>query len=341
MMFSRVNMRRRRLTLAFALAASVGTGAWARVGPLPPGLLDLARAESTVVLDRHGVPLYEALGADGTRAAHLTADRLPEALAAATVAAEDRRFWSHPGVDPLAIARAMKRNVLEGEIAEGGSTITQQVAKLLLARAEPRRRRGVRAKLREAIVALRIEHRLSKREILATYLNLAPYGNRISGAERASRAYFGRAAAMLTPAQAAFLAGLPQRPSGFNPYRDPKPALARQQYVIRRMESAGFLAPLQAAEARRERIALSDRTRDAFVAPHFVEMVLAQLGAERPAVVRTTLDAVLQKDVAGIVRSHRPLLQRHGAANVAVVVLDNRRGEWLAWEGSGGYFDES
>jgi penicillin-binding protein 1C len=321
------------------VVSAICAGAWLRLGPLPPGLLDVAEAESTLVYDRHGVPLYETLGADGTRAVHLTADTLPGTLASATVAAEDGRFWSHPGVDPIAIARAMKRNVLQGSVVEGGSTITQQVAKLLLLRAEKGRSRGVRAKLREAIVALRLEHRLSKREILATYLNLAPYGNRISGAERASRLYFARAASMLTPAQAAFLAGLPQRPSAFNPYRDPASAMKRQRSVLRRMEAAGMLGASQAAEARGEKLTLARRSGEMFVAPHFVELVLSQAGESPAAQIRTTLDAALQKDVAGIIRSQRAILDRHGANNVAVVVLDNARGEWLAWEGSGDYFD--
>jgi penicillin-binding protein 1C len=311
---------------------------WLRLGPLPPGLTDLPRGESTVVVDRHGVPLYEALASDGTRASHLTPDAVPETLAAATVAAEDRRFWSHPGVDPVAVARAMKRNLLEGRVVEGGSTISQQVAKLLLNRAAPKRTRGVRAKMQEAVIALRLEHRFSKREILAMYLNLASYGNQLTGAERASRAYFGRASSMLTPAQAAFLAGLPQRPSAFNPYRSLDPALKRQRDVLRRMQASGYLSAAQAAEARSERLSLS-RGRASFEAPHFVEMTLAAAGDVRSGRIETTIDARLQADIAGIIRSHRPALERHGAANVAVVVLDNASGEWLAWEGSGDYFD--
>ena len=148
-----------------------------------------------------------------------TAGTVPPVLAAATVAVEDRRFWHHVGVDPLAILRALRVNLAEGRVVEGGSTITQQVAKHLLQRHEPARARGLAAKLHEAVIALRLEHRFTKADLLAMYLNLAPYGNQIAGVERASRAYFGVPAAMATPAQAAFLAGLPQRPSAFNPYR--------------------------------------------------------------------------------------------------------------------------
>jgi penicillin-binding protein 1C len=332
----------------FAAAALVCCAAalWLRVGPLPDGLLDQHAAESTVVTDRHGVPLYEALSGDGTRAVALSADALPETLVHATLAAEDRRFWRHPGVDPIAIARALRANILQGRTAQGASTISQQVAKLLLTRQHPERRRGWRTKVQEAVIALRLEHRFTKRELLAMYLNLAAYGNQFVGAERASRAYFGVPSSMLTPAQAAFLAGLPQRPSGFNPYRNPAAAVARQQVVLSRMERAGWLTTELAREARDERIRFA-RNANAFRAPHFVEMALSSVhrsvgssNSSGPSGrLVTTLDAGLQSDVTGIIASHRALLRRHGAGNVAVVVLDNRTGEWLAWEGSGDYFD--
>ena len=163
----------------------------ARLGPIDPALLDLDDVTSTVVVDRRGVPLYESLSGDGTRNVHLDARRLPPILVAATLAAEDRRFWSHPGVDPVAIARALRQNLAEGRVVEGGSTITQQVAKLLLNRRSPKRARGTREKVREAILALRLEHRFDKREILGLYLNLAAYGNQVVGVGKASRAYFG------------------------------------------------------------------------------------------------------------------------------------------------------
>ena len=310
---------------------------WLRLGPLPAGLLD-EPAPSTTVVDRRGVPLYEARAGDGTRGIKLTANSLPANLVAATLAAEDRRFWSHPGVDPLSVLRALKTNLAERSIVEGGSTISQQVAKLLLNRRDPKRTRGWSAKLHEAVIALRLEHRFEKREILAMYLNLAGYGNQISGVERASRAYFGTAAAMLTPAQAAFLAGLPQRPSQFNPYRSRSAASSRQRLVLRRMEAAGTLTSEQAAQASEERLAFLP-SASYFIAPHFVEMALAASADARSGRIETTIDAELQAQVTGVIDSHRQVLRQHGAANVAVVVLDNSTGEWLAWEGSGDYLD--
>ena len=312
---------------------------WLRIGALPPGLLDAGDRQSTTVFDRSGEVLYESRAGDGTRAMWLDADALPANLISATIAAEDRRFYKHAGVDPVAIVRAAWRNLREGAVVEGGSTITQQVVKLLLARRnDGRQRRGLSAKIREAIVALRLEHRLSKQEILTLYLNLAPYGNQIHGAERASRAYFGSSASLLTPAQAAFIAGLPQRPSRFNPLRHPASALARQKHVIGRMEALGLLTAAHAADARAEQMTFR-RDESTFIAPHFVEMVLAGFNAQRPQRVETTLDAALQREVQGIIRTQRGTLEKHRARNVAVVVLKNDTGEWLAWEGSGDYFD--
>jgi penicillin-binding protein 1C len=328
-----------------AIWLAVGTAAaallcWIRLGPLPAGLLDQPASVSTTVLDRNGAVLHEARSEEGTRGTDLPVDVLPAHIVSATIAAEDARFWRHPGVDPMAISRAALRNARARRVVQGGSTITQQVAKLLIARqtGPVSTSRGLGAKAREALVAVRLEHRLSKREILSLYLNLAPYGNQIVGVERASRAYFGIHASQLTVAQAAFLAGLPQRPSAFNPYRDPRPALLRHDRVIDRMASLDLVSAQTAAEAHAEHLSFT-ASPSSLTAPHFVEMVLADFATDRPARIQTTLDAGLQSTVEGIVRSQRAELDRHGAHNLSVVVLDNRSGEWLAWEGSGNYFD--
>ena len=334
-------LRQRRTRFAAVAVAGFASAVWLRCGPLPPGLLDAAGGQSTVVVDRHGTPLYEAVAGGGVRSLHLDAETIPDLAAAATIAAEDRRFWRHFGVDLIAVARALQRNLAERQIVEGGSTITQQVAKLLLNRQSPQRHRGWRAKVHEAVIALRLEHRLEKREILALYLNLAAYGNQTAGFERASQTYFGVESRMLTAAQAAFIAGLPQRPTTFNPYRNQAAATSRQRYVLAQMKAAGFLTAAQVDEARSERLTFA-RVHRPFLAPHFVEMVLDNLrpaGRRRPSRIVTTLDARLQDDISGIIRTQRATLERHGAANVAVVVLDNERGEWLAWEGSGDFFD--
>jgi penicillin-binding protein 1C len=337
----------RRLIIAAGILVLV-LAAWVRLGPIPRGLLDGIDTPSTVVVDRHGRVLYEALSPDGSRVRPLDAATLPPVLEAATLAAEDHRFYAHPGVDPVSLLRAVKHNLSEGQIVEGGSTITQQVAKLLIQRREGVRYRGFSMKVREMVLALRLEHRFGKREILAMYLNLAAYGNQTAGAGRASQLYFGVDPSMLTPAQAAFLAALPQRPSAFNPLRNIASARARQQTVLRRMAAAGALSPERLREARAEQVALRPRP-GGFKAPHFVEMVsaVAKATADKSTFAKatsqarivTTLDLELQRDVEGIIEHERASLKAHGAANVAVVVLDNARGEWLAWEGSGNYGD--
>ena len=325
-------MTRRRALLTAVAAASFGL--WLRCGPLPEGFLDLDRFTSIEVVDRTGRPLYESPSLTGGRVRFLTADRLPETLVAATLAAEDKRFFSHPGLDPMAIVRAGWRNLRAGRVVEGGSTLTQQTVKLLSGRSS----RSVAAKLREAMLALRLEHRLGKREILALYLNLAPYANQTTGAEAASRTYFGSSAEALTAAQAAFLAGLPQRPSGFNPRRAPALARARQLAVLERMEANGTLAAVERARARAERLTLIPERRP-LVAPHFVERALNGVRGRPLVRLETTLDADLQREVLGILRMHRERLDAAGARNVAVAVLKNDGAEWLAWEGSGAFAD--
>src|SRR5262245_64307617 len=126
--------RHQSLCVLCVSVASLAVAAWARMGPLPDDLLAPDRRTSTEIVDREGHPLYEALSADGTRSRALSAGDLPEALVAATLAAEDRRFYSHPGVDPLALVRAMWHNLRAGHLVEGGSTITQQTVKQLIAR---------------------------------------------------------------------------------------------------------------------------------------------------------------------------------------------------------------
>jgi penicillin-binding protein 1C len=203
------------------------------------------------------------------------------------------------------------------------------VAKLLL------QRKSRWQKLHEAVVALQLEARYSKAEILALYLNLAPYGEQTIGIARASHRYFGCDPEQLTVAQAAYLAALPQRPSS---------KLVRYREVLKRMHAT--------KSDFAEKLSL-DSGKHPLLAPHFVERVLAEWrpsprergeGQARSARVRgatrlkTTLDAKLQKEIEGIIAAAKPELLKHGAHSVAVAVLDNRSGEWLAWEGSGDYF---
>ena len=305
-----------------ALAAGlIALALWIRLGPIPPITPDT----TPTIVDRNGIVLYEPLSSTGTRNEWL--NDVPPSIANATIAAEDRRFEKHLGIDPIAIARAVVHDVVKLRAAEGGSTITQQVAKMLLGNPP----RTIAAKVREAVIALRLEHRYSKRQILALYVNLAPYGEQTIGIARASRRYFACAPDELTIAQSAWLASLPQRPS------TPRRALARQRAVLARMKKLGSIDANEYRDARAERLSL-DRGLQPTLAPHFVERVRASLGTNAPRRIETTLDANLQASVRGIIAAERSELLRHGAHSVAVAVLDNRTGEWLAWEGSGDYF---
>jgi penicillin-binding protein 1C len=324
--------RRRRLALGASLLVVAAIAA--RYWPLPVALIDRAAAPSTRVFDRRGELLYEARNDDGLRGDAVDARALPAHVIAATLAAEDHRFRWHPGLDPIAIARAAWAN-LRGR-GEGGSTLTQQVARLLLDReAGAQRARGAAAKIREALLAWRLEGRRSKDEILSLYLTLAPYGNQIAGIRRASLAYFGVEPAQLTAAQAAYLAALPQQPSRFNPRGDAARAVARAHWILRRMARQEALDGAQLQAALAERMTLAP-PRAPFLAPHFVQMLLAARREPASRLV-TTIDARLQRDIEGIVAAHRPLLDEIGARHASVVVLDNRTGHWLAWEGSGDY----
>lgn len=331
---------RRLRYLATSLLIAALLLAWLRLGALPEAFTTPdASAPSITVLDRHGETLYETRSGAGMRAAPLEPGGIPPAVAAATLAAEDRRFESHWGVDPLSIVRAAVANVRALRVVQGGSTITQQVVSLIEARHGRPPARTMGQKIREGVIAVRLEHHWSKDHILARYLELAPYGNQVEGITRASTFYFNRPVSNLTPAQAAYLAALPQQPSRFNPRRDPALALPRQQRILAAMADAGVLSAVDARIARDERITI-ERPASTLIAPHFVQRVLGLSTASGDSIIRTSLDAPLQRSILGIVRAHRATLKVHDANNVAIAVLDNRTGQWLAWEGSGDYFDE-
>jgi penicillin-binding protein 1C len=306
--------------IAAAATILIAIAIWIRCGSVP----EVRRDTTPRVLDRNGVVLYEPLSNDGARRTWI--DRVPANVANATIAAEDRRFYRHIGIDPLAVMRAAAHDVRAFRAAEGGSTITQQAAKLM----SPPRARTMRAKLHEALVALRLEHRYGKSEILSLYCNLAPYGPQTIGIARASDRYFGCEPEQLTIAQAAYLAALPQRPGA------PKSAHARQRVILRRMRDLGMIGSADYATAIAERLTF-ERGRRRLIAPHFVQRILRTATSS----VRTSLDSGLQRELEGIVAAHREDLLRHGAHSVAVAVLDNHTGEWLAWEGSGDYFGQN
>lgn len=314
------------LVLAGAVAAPL---VYARIAPLDAPETRIA-TPGTVVLDaRRGVLARDV--AQGTRLPVTLEDVAPSVLWA-TISAEDRRFWQHPGIDPIAVARA----ALHG--SSGASTITQQLARRLYV-ADDGAPAALR-KVREALVALQLEARRSKAEILALYLNEVYYGRGAYGIEAAARAYFGSSARDLDLAHAAYLAGLPQRPSAYDPERDPRPARSRQAYVLERMAADGWISATQAAEAAGAPVAPLPAAQPQ-IAPHFVAHALREVARLRPdlasrtgLVIETTLDAGLQREADRLARLQLERLRERSATNAAVVAIEPATGRVLALLGS-------
>ena len=288
-----------------------------------------------LVLDRQGRILRLGLEAQGRKLIKLPPGELPEKVAAAFVAAEDQRFWRHPGVDPLAVLRALTGNLSSGRITSGASTITMQLARLTY----PGRRTYYR-KLVEMLRSLRIELALSKEEILRCYLDRVPMGNNLMGVESAAQLYFGQTAAQLTAGEAALLAALARAPGTLNPYGPHLSRLRqRQERVLQRLAQLDRLGPDELAAAAADPVRLqasrSRVPRFPFEAPHFTNLVLAKSSpAAAAGTIKTTLNLDLQRQAAALVASHRAALLKSGASQAAAVIVDNRSLELLALVGS-------
>ena len=286
---------------------------------------------SPVLLDRNGKPLYRLVLPDFTRSAPVSLDEIPPDLIACTLAAEDKRFRSHGGIDLLATLRAAKDALLQRRTVSGASTITQQVIKL----SSPPAARGIRTKIREALAARHLEMEWTKDQILIAYFNRLPYGNHRNGPAEAARFYFQKPLADLSLAESALLAGLPQAPSWMNPLKHPERALARRDVVLARRADSGnyFAARISPANAS----TLRWRPR--------AERPLAPwlpAAFEKPAGsgdLRCSLDASLQQDVESIVREELTKLAGSNLKHAAVVVVHNPTGEILALVSSGNWND--
>jgi penicillin-binding protein 1A len=275
-------------------------------------------------------PNVTILAADGTmlaerglRRGHVRLDALPPYLLQAVIATEDRRFYHHFGIDPLGLIRATFRNASAGTVVEGGSTITQQLAKNLFL--SPKR--TMTRKLEEVIYAIWLEQRFSKDEILELYLNRVYFGGGTYGVEAASRHYFGKSAHFVTLSQAALLAGLLKAPSHYAPTRSVKLATVRVDEVLENMVEAGFLSPEQARNASQQPLTLSAKGDDTGY-PYAVDWVAELLPefvgeSDGDLIVDTTIDAGLQRVSQ---QALRHMLDEEGsdlaAGEGAVVVLD-------------------
>jgi penicillin-binding protein 1C len=316
--------------LATFAAAIVAYQFVPRLAPIPPALLR-PPIQSISLTDRNGIPLREMRVAE--RFSHeLALDEVPPHVIAAILAAEDKRFFSHHGIDWLATGRAAFVGLTHGRIVSGASTITQQLVKI-----SARRPRSWRAKLIESFTAWRLEQEWSKEKILAAYLNRLDFGNLNIGLAAAADYYFGKPVSDLSDAEAAFLAGLPKNPRKLNPHTAPEAARRRQLTVLERMRINGQLDSARFDRAIAETLALRAPQRR-FRAPHFVEMVLQQLPETPPAELRTTLDFRLNERVETIVRDRLAQLREQNVRNAAAVVIDNATGDVIALVGSENYF---
>lgn len=281
------------------------------------------------VLDRHGVVIAERAIPERGRERWVELDQVSPWVVGALIASEDRSFRTHFGVDPRAVGRAFLANLQAGRVVQGGSTITQQTARLLAGRPPGLRGKGV-----EAWRALRLEAHLSKDEILTWYLNRAYFGRNAWGIEAAARAWFDETAASVSLAEAAALVALLPGPEALGPDRAPQEAQARRERVLDAMVALGFVHEEEAQRARAEPLQLH-RPPVRPVAPHLAARVLTE--DPQAIEIHTTLDAGLQREIEEMVREELDALQGRDVDHAAVLVARVSTGEVLAYVGSGDF----
>lgn len=344
----RPRWRRLGPTLAIAAGAGLLVSAgtvlwWSKDLPNPQNIGQRQVVQSTKIFDRTGTHLLYEIGE--VRRTTIALNDIATHLRSATLAAEDDQFYQHHGIDLFGIARGVILKPLSGQRTQGGSTITQQLIKNSILTSE----RTLRRKVKEVVLALELEQRFSKDEILTMYLNEIPYGSRAYGVEAAAQTFFGTSARDITLAQAATLAALPKAPSYYSPYGSHREDLKRrQEYILQRMVDLKMVSQEQADRATAEQLSFRPQ-RESIEAPHFVfyvkEFLESQFGqrvVEQGGLkVITTLDYRLQKIAETVLQERRSNLNQLGASNASLVALDPKTGDILAMSGSIDYFDES
>ncbi|WP_299421277.1 penicillin-binding protein 1C [uncultured Shimia sp.] len=314
------------LVAALLLAAAVrdGVDRWVAETVLPNLITDT----SVQVVDRDGKLLRAYTVEDGLWRMGSWLDAVDPSYIKMLVAFEDRRFWSHAGVDSFAVLRAFGQAVWNREVVSGGSTLTMQVARLL----EDSGTGAWHGKLRQVRVALALEKHLSKQEILELYLSHAPFGGNLEGVRAATLAWFGKEPQRLTPAQAALLVALPQSPNGRRPDRHPEEAAEARDRVLQRAVVAGVLSEDAASTAMLTPV--PNQRRDfPSIAPHMADRAVAA----RPEAVahQVTLSRDLQMSLEGL--AAKALRGLEDRVSIAFVVADHHSGEILASVGSAGF----
>ncbi|MCP8351552.1 penicillin-binding protein 1C [Pseudomonas sp. FBF18] len=277
-----------------------------RLWPLPMPADDLAR----VVLAEDGTPLWRFADAEGVWRYPVTLDQVSPYYLEALLTYEDRWFYRHPGVNPLALGRAAWQNLTGGRVLSGGSTLSMQVARLL----DPHSR-TLPGKLRQVWRTAQLEWHLSKRQILELYLNRAPFGGTLQGVAAASWAYLGKSPLQLTPAEAALLAVLPQAPSRLRPDRHPERARLARDKVLQRLGEYQVWPQQRIAEAQEEPLLLAPRQE-----PALAPLLARRLNrADSPPLIHTTLDASLQRRLEDLLLGWRARLPERTSAAILVV----------------------
>jgi len=268
--------------------------------PSLSAISDLERRPSVTLLSRDG-EVFATYGHVYGEA--VTLDALPPYLVQAVLATEDRRFYEHHGIDLRGIARAAVNNIVLGRVAEGASTITQQLAKNLFLSHE----RTLQRKLKEVVIALWLEYHLSKDDILTLYLNRVYFGSGTYGVDAAARRYFNKPAARVTVLESAYLAGSLKAPSRLNPIINPKESRSRALAVIDNMAEAGFLTPREARLVKAAPMVLPSYgtgTGTRFFADWVLDQIPKLVGyIDRDLTVRTTLDLSLQENAQSVLRT--------------------------------------
>ncbi len=315
-----------------ALLGAVALWLAAILGLTPP--LDAARLKasdlSVTVADRHDRPLRIFLASDDRHRLPADPEAIDPLFLRLLLAIEDKRFADHPGVDPMALLRAVGQRLASGRVVSGASTITMQTVRLL----DPRPR-TLSAKLLEMVRAVRLEGELDKDEILSLYLTLAPYGGNIEGIVAASLRYLGKTPSRLTPAEAALLVALPQAPERLRPDRYPEAAKRARDRILIRATALGILSAKTAEDAIGDPVPRSRRALP-FLAPHLAERVVSQGPAAR---IRTTIDLDLQATLEA--STGRRVKELGDQVGLAVLVADAATGAVRARIGSPDYFDRS
>ncbi len=306
----------------------------------------LAAPEPTLLLeDRHGLFLAELTADPADEFGYWPLAELPPRVVAATVALEDRHFWSHPGVDPLAVGRALAQDLGRGKRISGASTLAMQVARM-----QDPGRRTIARKAAEAATAVFLTVRYGRRAVLAHYLRIAPYGNRIHGIAYAARRYLDKPVADLSWAEIAFLAAIPQAPARMNPYTSAghARAVARGRRILAFLREQAVMSDAEYSLALTQLtgIAMPARETRPLVAIHEILALQRRLADPRlrrrfaaDPVVTTSLDLDLQRDVAEASRQAVQAWDGMGGGNAAVMVVDRANRQVLACVSSAGYFD--